>query len=145
MLNKDISRLGFAVQFDWWPSRLHMSCRGKELDSDGWITVYFHLPVSMGRAPSGYALLRRQPCFSGHHTQQRFGETSAGTSPDGEAIPLRYNEPALEINLPSPVQAISSIWSWLCISGPKHTSEWMALHLLAIPLCHPDEDSWWIV
>lgn len=111
-----------------------------ELGSDGWIKVYFHLPVSLGSTLPGYMLRRCQSCFLAN-MQQRFWETSAGTSPDCEALPLHYNELNLEINLLSPAQAISSIWSWLSISGPKHTSEWVALHLLAIPLCHPDQDS----
>lgn len=59
---------------------------------------YTPLPLSV--------LFFRTTCSRG------FRESSAGTSPDRRALPLHRNEPeALEINLLSPTQAISSIGS----------------------------------
>lgn len=97
-------------------------------------SISLHLPVLLQSTRTGYMLRRRQPCFL-DNIQQRF---SAGTSPDCEALPLHYNELTLEINLLSPSQAISSIWSWLSISGPKHTRrEWVA------SVSHPSLSFWW--
>lgn len=74
-----------------------------EWGSSGGITVCSHLPVSLESQ-----LLYLCFCFLAS-AQQRVWVTSAGTSPDCQALPLHYNELALKINLLPHVHAISSI------------------------------------